>query len=116
LNNLEKVVIAILIRGEDDKVMAAEVVSVIMTIEGIPYTDEKRIKERALEIIGKVVREGLMTIGDLTKNGFIQWDIPIEDSIRKAEDRWNSLGRNPELGEVCWLQNTEKGYSIARNN
>lgn len=53
-----------------------------------------------------------MELGDLSKEGFCMWNLPIEECLNRVEREWNALGRNPSLGEICWLQNTDKGNAL----
>jgi hypothetical protein len=114
MNDTEKVINKVLLSGEDDWVMMAEVTSIIMSVEGFGIDEEEKIRNEALRIIRLVVRDGLMTIGDVTKEGFRQWDLSGDDALREVEKRWKTLGRFPKLGDVCWLSNTKKGDEIAR--
>jgi hypothetical protein len=110
-----KLINEILIHGNDDWVMAAEVVSIVIEIEGTSYKEKEKIKAISFELIRHVVHEELMTIGDVRKGVFKQWEVSMDEAINKVENKWESLGRNPDLGEVCWLCNTENGNRIAIN-
>ena len=58
----------LLIRGHEDDIQAAEVASVVMRVCRAATQDE--VRERSLELIREVVRQGLMEIGEITGTGF----------------------------------------------
>ena len=95
--------------GTDDWVYLAEVVRIVeSTICGSPVD----IQRFTCELIREVAQQGLMELGDLNKEGFCRWSLPIEKCLNRVEREWNALGRNPTLGEICWLQNTDKGKAL----
>jgi hypothetical protein len=105
----------IVVHGIDDWIDAAEVVSIIINMEGVTIKDEGIIKEKSIELIKKVLQENLMIIGNVDREGFKPWSLSIEESIQKVKTKWESLERLPGLGQVCWLKNTEKGMKLAED-
>jgi hypothetical protein len=55
-----------------------------------------------------------MKIGDVTEDGFQEWRAPLTDAVERVKDEWKELGRRPNLGEIFWPANTEKGDDRAR--
>ena len=53
--------------------------------------------------------EGLVGVGDVTAEGFRPWNLSMDEALKRIEHEWTSLGRWPQIGEICWLSNTEKG-------
>jgi hypothetical protein len=102
----------VLRRGLDDWIQAAEVVSVAISIGGASTEVDQRTL--SLEIIRNVVENRLMTVGDVTGDGFHGWDLSEHDALVRIEREWLALGRRPNLGEICWLSNTEAGDDFAR--
>lgn len=49
-----------------------------------------------------------MTAGDVTGEGFREWGLPPSEAMRRIEHGWSATAA-PQLGEVCWLSNTERG-------
>ncbi len=96
--------------GCDDWVDACEVASIALHEGEAKSQDEMR--ELSLESIQRVVRQGLMYLGDLTREGFRKWAGPTEECLARVEREWKALGRGPTLGEICWLQNTSKGNEL----
>ena len=99
----------LLIRGCDDFLYLAEAWSVVKFIGGGSPVE---LQELTIDLIRVVVHQRLMEIGDVRKDGFHKWEMPIEESLGRVEREWNALGRNPSLGEICWLQITDKGRKL----
>jgi hypothetical protein len=100
---------ALLIAGADDWVYLAEVLRIIESVGGAP-TESAR--QRTLDLLREVAEQRLIEIGDLRKDGFHKWQMPIGECLSRVEREWNALGRNPSLGEVCWLQITDRGREL----
>jgi hypothetical protein len=102
----------LLMRGCDDWVNAAEVTSVVKFTGHAQSEDE--IRSLSLKLIREVVQQGLMEIGDLPEEGrhLKLWPLTPQQCLDRVERDWNVLGRNPSLGEICWLQNTDKGNAL----
>jgi hypothetical protein len=94
------------------EVQAAEVMGLV--IEFGELNDGATQTDQALAIIRTLLRQGLMTAGDVSDEGFREWGIGPEESMSRIEHEWRALGRLPSLDEVCWLSNTERGDSVAR--
>lgn len=92
--------------------MACEIVSEIVET-GVAASDEN-ISEMSFAILEHLLLNGLMEAGDVTDTEFIPWSVdPMEAlSIIKAE--WRKLGELPNLGDVCWLNNTALGDELGR--
>jgi hypothetical protein len=122
--NLQDCVNDLLIRGLDDIIQAAEITSVAMQVGGAATQDE--VRDLSLGLIREVVHLGLMELGDIVGTGiynptlkveigkFQRWDHSFEEAMERVACEWRALGRNPSLGEICWLCNTEKGNEVAR--
>jgi hypothetical protein len=102
----------ILLLGLDDWIQAAEVASVARTVGGA--ATESDVQQLSIEMICDVVRAGLMKAGDVTPDGFHEWDLSPNETLDRIEHEWAALGRGPGLGEICWLCNTEEGDKRAR--
>jgi hypothetical protein len=95
----------ILMRGLDDWIQAAEVVSVVKSaLAAVPEAD---ILDLSRNVIRELVKGGLMIPGDVTTDGFGEWGLGLEAALDRIEREWVALGRRPGLGEVCWLSNTD---------
>lgn len=112
--NFHACVNEILLLGLDDWIQAAEVASVARTVGGA--ATEGDVQQLSIEIIREVIRSGLMKAGDVTHNGFQEWNLTPNETLDRIEHEWAALGRGPNLGEICWLLNTEKGDERARRS
>jgi hypothetical protein len=105
--NLNACINEILISGLDDWVDAAEVAFVAKSIGGAEGDTENRAL--SVRVIRDLIMEGLVDVGDVTTEGFRPWNLSVDEALKRIEHEWTSLGRWPQIGEICWLSNTEKG-------
>lgn len=113
MTTIESCIDEVLKRGLDDWIQAAEVASVVQSIAG--QRSNASIRRITLEVIETLIQRGLMRAGEVTREGFYEWDLTADQALEKIVTTWNALGRLPELGEVCWLSNTAQGDSRARS-
>ena len=99
-------------RGLEDWVQATEIAAVSRAIGNV--SAEASVIDLSLRTIRAVVARELMTIGDVNHDGFQAWDLEIEVALARVERAWIALGRDPRLGEICWLCNTNAGDERAR--
>jgi len=102
----------VLVAGSDDWVDMAEVAHVAKTVGGAATTTEAM--RLSIEIVREVVSSGLMKAGDVTLDGFHEWDLPVNEVLDRIEREWAVLRGLPKLGEICWLCSTEEGDNRAR--
>ncbi|MFP4513022.1 MAG: hypothetical protein ACLFRV_08770 [Acidimicrobiales bacterium] len=107
----DRMIRALLERGQDDWVMAADVAWIARDVGGAESDDE--VRDKSVELIDAVLRDEMMRIGDVTDGGFFPWDADTDQALRRVEASWRDLGRFPDLGEVCWLENTAEGDALA---
>ena len=100
--------------GCDDYIDACSITGIAHKMGGIRFEDKDDLRQTCLEMIRHVLREGLMEIGELgtREEGFLVWDLPLEQTMERVERDWKALGRNPTLWEVCWLRNTAQGNEL----
>jgi len=110
---LEECANEMLKRGLDDWVDAAEVASLIRSTCDAPR--EADVQKMSLQIVHNAVEQGLMTIGNVTKDGFQKWQLSLPEAIGKIETEWSGLGRPPSIGELFWLCNTPQGDERAKS-
>jgi len=104
---LESCVRDLLKRGVGDWIQAAEVASVAKSIGGASTDTE--IRALAVALVRKVLEDGLMAIGDLRRDGFQSWNVPVREAVSRVDRDWTALGRSPNIGDLFWLSNTEEG-------
>jgi hypothetical protein len=102
----------LVLRGSDDWIMAADVAWIVKSANVTSSDDE--IRKLSVNLVREALGRELVTIGDVTEEGFRPWDVDIDNAIQKVDRSWAELGRSPDLGEVFWLRNTERGDDRAR--
>ena len=101
----------VLKRGLDDWVDAAELAHVVRS-NGCSTPTE--VREIALMVIAELLHNELMQVGDVTYDGFKEWSVTSTEALDRIAREWNS-GKGPNLGEICWLSNTEEGDRRAKS-
>lgn len=101
----------VLLRGNADWVHLAEVKWVVKSIGGERAKD--RVIESSLDVIRELLESRLADIGDVTDGGFFEWNLPIEDAIKRVRGDWVKLDQELRPGDVCWLANTAAGNKLA---
>jgi hypothetical protein len=110
-------------RGVDDWIGAWEVADIVQSIAP-GATGE--ISKLALQVIQEALVRSLVEIGDVVGTGshpvygyescsFRPWALPVEAAMERVKREWLALGRNPTLGEVCWLNLSETGRARAHH-
>ena len=112
MTDLQDALDEVIVRGLEDWLMAASVVSVAIHTAGAETDDE--VRDVSVALIRRLLEDGLVRAGDVTDSGFEPWDLPVDAAMERVEREWNALGALPNLGEVCWLDNTEEGERRAR--
>ncbi len=115
---LPRLSLVILYQGIDDIIQLAETVSIARFWIGIP--DDAELLTVIRDCYRDLIRDGLAIVGDLDLNESEDWDLvrPWIGEAQEIADRviteWKALERNPNLGEICWLELTDKGRTTAR--
>lgn len=104
----------ILKHGLDDWIQAAEVASIVQSIEGSSTSTD--VCDASLAVIAGILHQELMRAGDVTVDGFKEWKMTSTEALDRISRDWKALGRFPNLGEICWLSNTSKGDQKARHD
>jgi hypothetical protein len=67
--------------------------------------DSDTVRKLSLEAIRELAEQGLIEIGDVNweQECFDGWEFPVERAIDRIEKEWLELGRDPDLGEICFL-------------
>lgn len=110
--NLNQCIVEVLRSGLDDWIQASEVASIAIWAGGAK--GDQQIRQLSLDTIHHVLERGWMRIGELSENGFVQWRASLAEALERVEQAWPSQG-TPDLGDVCWLANTELGNKIAKH-
>jgi hypothetical protein len=93
--------------------MACGVVSEIVG-SGISKNDPV-MRHLSLQVLEYLLANGLMIAGDVTKKGFVPWPEQPLEALALIKKEWSSLSTLPTLGEICWLDLTDKGTVLAKS-
>jgi hypothetical protein len=60
---------------------------------------------RMLQIVRGLLDERGVQVGHPTPDGrgFVAWGLPPDEAVRRIEQEWSALGREPGIGEVAWF-------------
>ncbi len=107
------IIAEVLEHGRDDWVDFAEVLWIVLGHTN--SQDRVAALPLCIEVIREMLNEDLVAVGDLLKVddniSFSQWSVDSDAAINRIERELKGLGRNPGVGDVCWLLNTKKGDS-----
>ncbi len=75
---------------------------------------EAEVRRLAIEALTHLLSQGWVRIGDLISDGFMPWDLSDAAIIRRIDEEWSALGRDPDIGEIGWLTTTAEGDAVSR--
>jgi hypothetical protein len=66
-----------------------------------------------LRLVRSLLDERGMQVGHPAPDGqhFVRWDLPPAEAVRRIEQEWSALGREPDIGEVAWFTSPEAAES-----
>ncbi len=103
----------VLIELLDDWVGLWEIARMLQGVSP-PASWEQR-RSDAVRLIESLLTKGYIRAGDLTAGGvFVPWDMPAKAIAQKIDAQWRALGRDPDIGELCWFASTPAGVRMAR--
>lgn len=80
-----------------------------------PEANRSQIQSETLVLIRDLLEAGYIIAGDLKDNvGVIPWPSPVEETIRRIKQEWDSLGREPTIWEIVWFDSTAAGDQALR--
>ena len=109
----DRLILEILRRGLDDWVQASEVASLAMAVCEVEA--EYEVRAASMAAVQRLIEDGLMSAGDVTVEGFREWKVAPAEAVMRISNEWRAFSF-PQLGEVCWLSNTQKGDELVRNS
>ncbi|ATY13723.1 hypothetical protein CU254_27295 [Amycolatopsis sp. AA4] len=107
----EQAVAPTLDEGLDDWV---PVDSLIWNASQVVPKDSDRFAGFFAAVLGYLLREGLMVVGEIGDTGFEPWaTLSVEDTVERVVRDCQAVSWSPKLG-LCWLSNTPEGDRLAR--
>jgi hypothetical protein len=107
----DEIIDEVLLAGLDDWVMPCQVD--YFAGHQRPDATPDQLIERGIRTVERMLRDGLMEVGDVTDDGFRSWDVPSAEAVSRIRSEWKRLDRRLEMGDICWLSNTTLGEEHA---
>jgi hypothetical protein len=115
VNSLSDTERAVLVEGLDDWVGIWSVVREVREQEG-RLADEE-VRRRVVDLVRRLSEGGYIRIGHPTAEGdFRAWGLTASEAAERIVSQWGALRRDPDIGEICWLENTDLGDRAARQD
>lgn len=105
--------------GLDDMLQLFEVMSIVGFHLDKDPQDDLTIMRPTLDVVGGLLESEFVVAGDVVKDdqGFLtirSWDLSPPATVDRIEKEWHELGGPPNLGDIVWLELTDKGRAEAR--
>jgi len=117
--DLERVKRGVLKEGTEDYVglwMIIWQIRYILNGGGYPSQREDRadplqVRRLTLALVQELLEQGLVEAGAPTPDGkgFKPWPLEPHEVVGRIQSEWDTLGREPNIGEIVWFTDTEKG-------
>jgi hypothetical protein len=65
--------------------------------------NDKPIISVVMESVERLLADHSVSVGDFDRGIFSEWEGSHEDFVRRIRAELESLGRDPNIGEVCWF-------------
>ena len=108
MKNIDTIKRDFLIENSDDY---AGLWSLIHRIKfGLGYTDPATVRGITISLLTELLRQGLIKAGIPRISGeFEEWQLSPDEIVRRIEKEWDSLGREPNIGDIVWFTTTKAG-------
>jgi hypothetical protein len=84
--------------------------------QDFPKLSQDQVRETTLAILRDLLEEGLIQAGQPVGRGkFDPWKSVTDETIQRIRDEWIKLGRDPIIGDVTWLEITQKGVDLVNS-
>lgn len=79
-------------------------------------TDPATLRDLTLALLAEVLREGLMTAGDVISGEHVPWHGTPDEWAERIRQEWLDEWEDevPTPGAITWLNNTPSGEGLAR--
>lgn len=103
---------SVLLAGVDDWIGLWTVVREVK--ERRPGLSPEELRGIVVNLVRELVEKNCVQIGRPDAEGkFEPWDESAGDAAARIDREWRALGRDPDIGEICWLENTPCGDRLA---
>ncbi len=68
-------------------------------------TEPTQTRAVTMQLVSSLIRDRGVVVGHPTPDGryFVAWHLPPEAAVRRIEQEWLALGREPDIGEIAWF-------------
>ena len=73
--------------------------------------DALEIRQKTIQLIKELLNDNLIKVGNFNVNEerfFEVWELSPTEIIKRIENEWDALGREPSIGEIVWFTAMEK--------
>ena len=112
--NLDSIQRAVLVEGLDDHNGLWWVARKVRETMGEVTTD--MVREATIRRLRPLLVGGYIEAGysPYQKGQYESWDVDGDAAVERIAVEWSNLGKDPNIWEICWFRNTEKGNALAR--
>ena len=113
MSELDAIQRDLLVEGLEDYVGLWQVAKQVHRLFG--SLPAERVRDIALDRLRPLLLEGLIEPGlPAEGGGFSAWGGDAGAALDRIETEWRGLGTDPNIWDICWFKNTEKGNALAR--
>jgi hypothetical protein len=72
-------------------------------------TNPVETRAMTLRLVRRLLHERGMQVGHPAADGrhFVPWGLPPDQAMRRIEEEWSALGREPNIGEIAWFTSAQ---------
>jgi hypothetical protein len=109
---------ALLLYGLDDMLDLGWMVQTVHRLTGI-QRDSLEIVDPTLKAIQDLVEADYAIVGNAVRDekGFTSvesWNLPSDEAVSRIREKWSKVEGPLEIGEIVWLELTDKGLREAK--
>ncbi|HKB91640.1 MAG TPA: hypothetical protein VKC60_14065 [Opitutaceae bacterium] len=115
----KKIILSVLSQGLDDWICFLQLDLVLRDL--LNDQDRESRLRLALDIIKIMVKRGWIDVGTVDFSGFVSRNLPLDQMVDRIKTEAHNIPERPFLsgghylpGDVCWLNNTLDGDSLAK--
>ena len=102
MRELEQIVKDFVLEASEDNVGLWRIVNAVRHEFG--EADEARVQAISLKVVEELLNHGLEVVDYYQGRGWARWpDQDAQAILARIDREWNVLGREPNLGDICWF-------------
>lgn len=83
--------------------------------ESLRLSEANEVRQAVVDRLRPLFEGGHVEAGELASNGgFSAWKRQGQDAVERIDREWRRLGHDPNISDICWLNNTALGDAVAR--